>query len=154
MGLDKLISDLNTKKESIKKAHYFSELAEVLVKEGGWNIKQVIAFANSINDPAWRSFFLGRAAKLWWALSQEQISTAQKCPRSAQFALLLIPKRNREHLIGDLEEEFQTIVLPQYGRFLASCWYFEQAMLAIGYYLWPAMKKILGFTVIYKLIGK
>src|SRR5947209_376105 len=31
------------------------------------------------------------------------------------FALLLIPKRNREHVIGDLEEEYRTTVLPQYG---------------------------------------
>src|SRR5437763_1135374 len=34
-------------------------------------------------------------------------------PRPARFALLLIPKRNREHLIGDLDEEYRTVVLPE-----------------------------------------
>jgi hypothetical protein len=75
-------------------------------------------------------------------------------PRFAQFTLLLIPKRSREHLIGDLEEEFRTIVLPQYGRFLARCWYFEQVAIAIGCYAWPTIKKILGLSFILKLIGR
>jgi hypothetical protein len=75
-------------------------------------------------------------------------------PRFAQFVLLLIPKHNREHLVGDLEEEFNTVVLPQHGRFLARCWYFEQVMLAVGFYLWPTIKKILGLSVFYKLIGR
>jgi hypothetical protein len=75
-------------------------------------------------------------------------------PRSAQFGLLLVPKRNREHLIGDLEEEYRTIVQPQYGRFLAGCWYCEQVAIAIGCYVGPTIKKILGLSVIFKLIGR
>lgn len=75
-------------------------------------------------------------------------------PRVAQFALLLIPKRNREHLIGDMEEEYRTIALPQYGLFWARFWYWEQTAIAVGRYLLPAIKRILGFAVIWKLIGK
>jgi hypothetical protein len=75
-------------------------------------------------------------------------------PRLAHFALLLVPKRNREHLIGDLEEEFRTVVLPRHGCFLARCWYFEQVALAIGSYLWPMIKKILGLSILHKLIGR
>ena len=44
-------------------------------------------------------------------------------PRFPKFLLLLIPKKNREYVIGDLEEEFQTILVPQYGYRIARCWY-------------------------------
>ena len=74
--------------------------------------------------------------------------------RSAQFALLLIPKRNREHLIGDLEEEYRTLVLPQYGQFWAGLWYWAQTSWAIGPYLWMGVKRLLGLATILKLIGK
>lgn len=74
-------------------------------------------------------------------------------PRSAQFLLLLIPKRNREHLIGDLEEEYRTIVLPEYGRFWAGLWYWGQTLGAIGPYLWSGLKRVLGWAAIAKLIG-
>lgn len=89
-------------------------------------------------------------------LDFEETQEAQKevPPRLAHFALLLIPKRNREHLVGDLEEEFRTTVLPHHGRVLARCWYFEQVMLAIGFYLWPTIKKILSLSMLYKLIGR
>ena len=75
-------------------------------------------------------------------------------PRVAVFALLLIPKKNREHLIGDLEEEYRTILLPQYGRFRARLWYWEQTALALGFYAWPFLKKVLGMAAIWKLIGR
>jgi len=88
--------------------------------------------------------------------SDSQSVPLRKCspPKVAQFALLLIPKRNREHLIGDMEEEYRTITLPQYGRFLARVWYWEQTAIAVGRYLLPVIKRILGFAVIWKLIGK
>jgi hypothetical protein len=95
-----------------------------------------------------------QASQLQLAFEKIQQAQREAPPRSAQFALLLIPKRNREHLIGDLEEEFRTIVLPQYGRFLAGCWYFEQAAIAMGCYAWPTIKKILGLSFILKLIGR
>lgn len=75
-------------------------------------------------------------------------------PRVAQFALLLIPKRNREHLIGDMEEEYRTIALPQYGRFWARFWYWEQTVIAVGHFLVPIIKRILGVAMIWKLIGR
>jgi len=49
-------------------------------------------------------------------------------PRLAQFILLLIPLRQREHLIGDLEEEFETIVVPKYGLKLARLYYAWQVL--------------------------
>lgn len=77
----------------------------------------------------------------------------QVSPRAPRFALLLIPKRNREHLIGDLEEEYQTVVLPVYGPFRAGLWYWAQTLWAIGPYLWQGFKRVLGWAAIVKLIG-
>lgn len=74
--------------------------------------------------------------------------------RASHFILLLIPKRSREHLIGDLEEEYRTKVLPEYGRFWARLWYWEQTILAIGFYMWPMIKRVLGLAAIWKVIGR
>jgi hypothetical protein len=87
-------------------------------------------------------------------MAQNRTQVPNSSPRLARAFLRAIPKRNREHLIGDLEEEFQTVVLPQYGYLLACCWYCEQVTLAIGNYLWPTIKKILGLSALYKLIGR
>jgi hypothetical protein len=117
----------------------------------------MLAAADAIRDQRLRHYFIKQLQKQIGAKQNSSLKhTVRKSnpPRSAQFALLLIPKRNREHLVGDLEEEFSIIVLPQYGRFLAGCWYFEQVALAIACYAWPTMKKILGLSFILKLIGR
>lgn len=75
-------------------------------------------------------------------------------PRIAQFVLLLVPKRSREHLLGDLEEEYRSVLLPEYGGFWARVWYWEQIALAIGEYLWPFVKRVLGLAAIWKVIGR
>lgn len=85
--------------------------------------------------------------------ASSQPMRACRTPRIAQFALLLIPKRNRNHLIGDLAEEYCTIVLPEHGPFWAKVWYWEQTAIAIGCYVWPMMKRLLGLTVIWKVMG-
>ncbi len=56
--------------------------------------------------------------------------------------------------MGDMEEEYRTIALPQYGHLLARVWYWEQTAIAVGRYLLPVIKRVLGFAVIWKLIGK
>jgi hypothetical protein len=81
-----------------------------------------------------------------------RIDASESLPRLAQFALLLIPKRNREHLIGDLEEEYRTIVLPQYGPFLASCFYCWQVVASLAAYVWPCIKRIVGLTALWKIM--
>jgi DNA-directed RNA polymerase specialized sigma24 family protein len=115
------------------------------------------AFVSSVNNNILRERGQARERDDKQLLTQER-HVKQKAkidpPRVAQFSLLLIPKRNREHLVGDLEEEFRTVVLPQHGRLLARCWYCEQVMLAMGFYLWPTIKKILGLSILYKLIGR
>lgn len=130
------------------------QLAETFINKFGWGATEVSAFANLIKSAWTRTRFMAKANLYLRASSREAGLQQDHPPRSAQFALLLIPKRNRAHLVGDLQEEFRTVLLPQHGRFLAQCWYWEQAMLAIGFYLWPTIKKILGLSVLYKLIGR
>jgi hypothetical protein len=81
-----------------------------------------------------------------------RINASESLPRLAQFALLLIPQRNREHLIGDLEEEYRTTVLPQYGPFLASCYYCWQVVASLAAYIWPCIKRIIGLTALWKIM--
>ena len=81
-------------------------------------------------------------------------SEAARPPKSAHFVLLLVPKKDREHLIGDLEEEYRTNILPEYGKFWARVWYWVQAIQAIGFYVWPFVKRVLGMAAIGKVIGR
>lgn len=82
-----------------------------------------------------------------------ELRRPKRPPRLAEFALMLIPRRSREHLVGDLEEEFRTKMLPEYGRFFAWLWYWEQTVIAVGCYVWPVIKRLLGLPVIWKVMG-
>lgn len=68
-------------------------------------------------------------------------SYATSLPKSAKFILLLIPKSQREHLIGDLEEEYNTIVLPEYGVRKARGWYWWQVAISVGPLLWAQIRR-------------
>jgi hypothetical protein len=52
-------------------------------------------------------------------------------PGSAKFLLLLMPKKDRGSLLGDLEEEYRTYVLPEYGPAKARWWYWWQVIASI-----------------------
>jgi len=67
-----------------------------------------------------------------------------KPPSAAKFMLLLVPRRDREHLVGDLEEEYRTIVLPEYGARAAKFWYWCQVLSSIAPLLWSQSKRIAG----------
>jgi hypothetical protein len=74
-------------------------------------------------------------------------------PRFPKFLLLLIPKKNREYVIGDLEEEFHTILVPEYGYRIARCWYWAQVLAAFVPMLWDQLKRASGLAVVLKLLG-
>jgi hypothetical protein len=66
-----------------------------------------------------------------------------------QIFLLFVPRRNREHIIGDLEEEYCT----SQKRF-PRCWYWGQVLALVGCYWWASLKRIVGRDTIRKLIRK
>jgi hypothetical protein len=71
-------------------------------------------------------------------------------PRQAIFLLLLLPKKNREHLIGDLEEEFRTIVFPRYGRSLAIVWYWWHVTITLGPPVWAKLRRALAVLLLWR----
>lgn len=73
-------------------------------------------------------------------------------PAGAKFILLLIPKRNREHLIGDLEEEYRTILVPEYGVRKARTWYWWQVAISIGPLLWAHVKRGAAIAWLWKRV--
>jgi len=130
------------------------ETVAFLVNKEGCSIEELMECASTIRDYGKRHYFILKSRELIKVRDNYVAASQDHPPSFAEFILLLIPKRSREHLIGDLEEEFRTTVLPHHGRVLAKCWYFEQVVLAVGFYLWPTIKRILGLTAIFKLIGR
>lgn len=57
-------------------------------------------------------------------------------PAGAQYLLLLLPKKYREGLLGDLEEEYRTVVFPRYGPLRAKVYYWVQVLSSFLPILW------------------
>jgi hypothetical protein len=70
-------------------------------------------------------------------------------PALAQILFLFMPNRNREHILGDLEEEYRTSN-KRFPRF----WYWGQVLALIGRYWWVALRRLAGLDVIRKVIHK
>ena len=73
-------------------------------------------------------------------------------PRNAKFLLLLIPRKSRENLVGDLEEEFSTIILPRCGQRKAQAWYWWQVSASIAPLVWAQVKRIAGIVLLWKAV--
>lgn len=82
------------------------------------------------------------------------LSTDAEVPALAQYILLLIPQKHRDPLLGDLREEFETILLPTYGLRGARLWYWWHTIISISPFALRMLKRTLGFIFISKLIGK
>jgi len=68
-------------------------------------------------------------------------------------ALAIISPKDHDPIMGDLEEEYQTVVRPSYGRKLGQCWYCWQLVRIIRAYLWQAFRRFIGVER-RKLIGR
>ncbi len=54
-------------------------------------------------------------------------------PKRAEMLLHFgLPKRDRECMIGDLEEEYRRVILPKYGGRVAARWYWWQAVRSVA----------------------
>jgi hypothetical protein len=76
----------------------------------------------------------------------------QLLPKGAEFLLLLVPRGYRENLVGCLEEEFATVVLPRYGRQMARWWYCWQVAASLAPIVWAQVKRIAGLILIWKAV--
>jgi hypothetical protein len=83
----------------------------------------------------------------------ESVMASATPPRSAEFLLLcLVPRKNREYLIGCLQEEFQTLLLPKYGRFYANVYYWSQVLQSLGSVAWGLIKKMASLTALWRIL--
>lgn len=76
----------------------------------------------------------------------------QEPPARANYLLFLAPRKYREHLIGDLEEEYRTVVLPRFGIKKARFWYWWQVIQSLLPILWSSAKRIAAATFLWKHI--
>jgi hypothetical protein len=89
--------------------------------------ERVVAFRPS------KSVFAGACIDVRLFLNEGQFaSRASSRPRGAKLLLVLIPRKNREHLLGDIEEEYRTIVLPEFGTSRATLWLWWQVMISLA----------------------
>ncbi len=78
--------------------------------------------------------------------------SATTIPKSAEKLLyFILPKSAREHLPGDLEEEYRTKILPKFGPRYAKIWYWKQAVGSIGPILRSQMLKLFGLASVAKV---
>ena len=82
----------------------------------------------------------------------DQIQAASELPKTAEKLLyIILPKSAREHLPGDLEEEYRTTILPKFGSRYAKIWYWKQAVGSIGPIIRSQLLKLLGFASVAKV---
>jgi len=83
--------------------------------------------------------------------NQILLDPGRDIPILARMMFLLVDKRNREALIGDLEEEYRTEVVPVKSRFRARCWWWSQVLGIAGTYLQSRIRRGLGLAAVRRL---
>jgi hypothetical protein len=94
-----------------------------------------------------RREFGHRIPEFSWIFEQwlhEQLDAVQKQPHiSARFWLLVLPKRS--HFVGDLQEEYMEIILPEYGLKAARRWYRKQVLCSLWAFAVAKVKEAVLF---------
>jgi Kef-type K+ transport system membrane component KefB len=112
-----------------------------------------LAISSNLSLAAVSAFAIFPMLAAWFLLKNALApSDLSRPPRLAKFLLLLIPRRNRESLLGDLEEEYVTIAFPEYGARLARLWYWWQVVASVMPLLWAQLKRVLGLAWLLKHI--
>lgn len=76
---------------------------------------------------------------------ESELTKAAAChevpPAWVTFLLLLLPLKSRDSLVGDLQEEYTTVVLPKYGWGWAVFWYCTQVFSEIASAFFRLLRK-------------
>jgi hypothetical protein len=91
----------------------------------------------------------GYFSKALKRLMPRELPASHEAPRLAQMLLLFVSKRNREYIIGDLEEEYRTT-----NKRFPRLWYWGQVSALVASYWWATLRRLLGFDVVLKMIRK
>jgi hypothetical protein len=98
------------------------------------------------------AWFVGGTKRAVGRLPQQPTTrTATVPPRWEEFALRLIPVRSREHLIGDLNEEFHE-VHQKYGLRAARSLYRWQVYTSLAAFFWEKLKWLAGLVLLWKSV--
>ena len=118
---------------------YFDDTNSMLTSEQFANLWKTLR-----SDKAkWKKLIeLKMAGKIrgvdWDRLEQSCETVAP--PKLATLLVLLIPKKNREHILGDLDEEYRTVLVPRYGLRTAKLWYWWQVGISVLQLVWSQVK--------------
>ena len=108
----------------------------------------VVLYLKKIVTPQWERFrdLCGRqTVRLIGQVSERLRSSAGKLdglPRGS-FVLLVVPARSREHLVGDLLDEYRTVVAERGPRY-ARRWWWRQVLGIVGPYIRKRIAHALG----------
>jgi hypothetical protein len=78
---------------------------------------------------------------------QVERTNDQRPPKFAEYLLYFLPKKDREPLLGDLEEEYREIY-EKFGRRKAAFWYYCQVMMSFLPYIVRGIKQLVGLGVV------
>lgn len=112
----------------------------------------------NVNTPEWRKVIRSIRSIESHALNEhahgvaDNIQASSDLPKTAEKLLyIILPKSAREHLPGDLEEEYRTTILPKFGLRYAKIWYWKQVVGSIGPILRSQLLKLMGFASVAKV---
>jgi hypothetical protein len=84
-----------------------------------------------------------------------QIDPHPEPPKTATFLLrLVMPQEGREAMIGDLIEEYTTVMIPQHGRKAGDFWFWSQAIRSVAVVVMKRMGAILAIEKAINLIHR
>jgi hypothetical protein len=72
-------------------------------------------------------------------------------PLLARVIFLVIGKRNREYLVGDLEEEYWTLIVQVRSPFQAWCWWCGEALCVAVAYFWKGIRRVVGLAAVARM---
>ena len=125
MSSDELLSRFNSDPEFYKAMQKHWSAGVYRDSKGHY---RVFVNKDKANDETYRLHL--PAFRLHAARLNAQCSACDP-PRLAELFLLLVPIRQREHLLGDLEEEFRTVTVPRHGARIAAFLYAWQVMVEL-----------------------
>ncbi len=111
----------------------------------------------SYSDLATARRFLGNysnSTSYMGASYTQKVESEVNPPKRAEMLLHFgLPKRDRECMIGDLEEEYRTVILPKYGPRVAMRWYWWQAVRSVLVAMVGRFRVWLSVGGLYKAAG-
>jgi len=122
----------------VEGAHDVEPLAKILAEHAK---QQVLGnLANASNE--------AKLLEELWNEAKGGLEKSSGPPRLGTFLFLLIPIRQREHLLGDLEEEFRTTLVPRYGPRWARFYFYWHVVVELTTALTKGVTgAVLGFAI-------